>query len=101
MRRFTRGRALIGSGDYTVVAQGQLTHAAGTAADGAGTTYSGAVTNAALGDFVTLGPLQSFGGAIVAGYVSAAGTVGVRVQNETGGTVTWVAGTINYRIERL
>lgn len=49
------------------------------------------VTGAALGDAVVVGAETDLQGVTATGYVSAANTVQVRVQNETGGAVTVAA----------
>jgi len=56
-------------------------------ADGAGATVSVSVPGAALGDFVLVAPASDGLDLIYTGYVSAADTVEVRVQNESGGAV--------------
>ncbi len=73
---------------------GSATFNAANLADGAGETTTITVTGAALGDFA----LVSFGvdvaGMTVTAYVSAADTVSVRVQNESGGAVDLASTTI-------
>lgn len=63
--------------------------------DGAGATTTVIVTGAALGDYV---PFCSFSldlqGITVTAWVSAANTVSVRLQNETGGTLDLASGTL-------
>ena len=63
--------------------------------DTAGATTTVTVTGAALGDFV---PMVSFDkdlqGITVTAYVSAANTVSVRFQNESGGTLDLASGTL-------
>ena len=56
-------------------------------ADGVGASQTFTVPGAALGDFVLVAGSVSFAGITVTGYVSAANTVTVRVQNESGGVV--------------
>ena len=62
--------------------------------DGQGFTIPGGgqtVTGAALGDAVVVGAETDLQGLTATGYVSAANTVQVRVQNESGGPVTVAA----------
>ena len=62
--------------------------------DGQGFTIPGGgqtVTGAALGDAVVVGAETDLQGVTATGYVSAANTVQVRVQNESGGAVTVAA----------
>jgi len=54
--------------------------------DGEGVTLSTTVTGASLGDFVLVAPATDGLDQIFTGYVQAANTVEVRVQNESGGT---------------
>lgn len=56
--------------------------------DGAGITIQVTVAGAKLGDFVLVSALADTEGLILYPYVSAANTVSVRVQNETGGNLT-------------
>jgi hypothetical protein len=75
---------------------------AGSLVDAAGETDTVAVPGVALGDMV-LG--CSFAvdeaGLTVTGYVSAAGVVSLRVQNETGGTVDLASTKIRVVVGRL
>lgn len=70
----------------------------GSLADGVGTTNTITVSGAALGDYA----LVSFGvdlvGFTVSAYVSAADTVGFRVQNESGSTVDLASTTVRARV---
>ena len=74
---------------------------AGNLVDGAGETDTVAVPGVALGDMV-LG--CSFAvdesGMSVTGYVSAAGVVSIRVQNESGSTVNLASCTIRLVVAR-
>lgn len=78
---------------------GSATYDTASLADGAGATTTVTVTGAALGDFVvgvSLGvDLQ---GITVTGYVSAADTVAVRIQNESGGTLDLASTTIRVSV---
>lgn len=73
----------------------------GSLIDAAGETNTIAVPGAALGDIV-LGPSFSLdiSGLVVSAYVSSAGVVSVRVQNETGGTLDITTGTIKLLVCR-
>lgn len=100
-KRLTKGNVLIGNGSLTVVAKGTQTLTVAALADGAGTTATFAATGAAFGDHVLVANRgASLGGVTVNAYVDSAGTVGVRFQNESGGTVTLGAGTVNYLVVR-
>lgn len=75
---------------------------AGSLADGAGETDTITVPGVALGDIV-LGASFSVdeAGLSVTGYVSAANTVSLRVQNESGGTVDLASATVRVVVGRL
>ena len=66
-------------------------------ADGAGVTTTVTVTGAALGDFVEVSFSLNLQGVTLTGWVSAANTVSVRFQNETGGVIDLASGTIKAR----
>ncbi len=66
--------------------------------DGAGATSTVTVTGAALGDFVLVSLGVDLAGITVTGYVSAADTVSVRVQNESGGTLDLASTTVRVRV---
>lgn len=69
--------------------------------DGAGATTTVTVTGAALGDFVeTVSFSLDLQGITVTAYVSAANTVSVRFQNESGATVDLASGTIRVRLSK-
>ena len=74
---------------------GSATYDPASLIDTAGATTTVTVTGAALGDFV---PMVSFDkdlqGITVTAYVSAANTVSVRFQNESGGTLDLASGTL-------
>jgi len=70
-------------------------------ADGAGDTDTVAVPGVALGDMVLSASLAvDVAGLIVTGYVSAANTVSIRFQNETGGTVDLASATLRLVVVR-
>lgn len=63
-------------------------------ADGAGETSAAiTVTGAALGDFVQVSAPYDLQGILATAYVSAANTVRIRIQNETGGVIDLASGT--------
>lgn len=62
--------------------------------DAAGTTEAITVPGAALGDFVEVAHSLSNAGVTVTAYVSAADTVSIRYQNESGGTVDLASQTV-------
>ena len=71
----------------------------GSLADGAGETSAAiTVTNAAFGDFVLVGNPYDLQGITCSGYVSAAATVRIRLQNETTGVVDLASGTWYVRV---
>src|SRR5690606_37298449 len=81
--------------------EGSDTWDPGSLADGAGETSSGiTVTGAALGDFVLVSAPCDLQGITATAYVSAADTVTIRVQNETGGTIDLASGTWRVRVIR-
>jgi len=84
---------------FPATAPGQLLTASTTfdpssLADGTGETSGGiTVTGAAFGDEVTVSAPYDLQGILCTGYVSAADTVKIRLQNETGGTINLASGT--------
>lgn len=68
-------------------------------ADGVGETSGDiAVAGADFGDFVLVGAPYDLQGITCTGYVSAAETVRVRLQNETGGAVNLASGVWRVRL---
>lgn len=67
-------------------------------ADGVGTTTTVAVAGAVLGDFALVSFSLDLQGITVTAYVSAAATVSVRFQNESGGTLDLAAGTLRVKV---
>lgn len=85
LRAATAGAFLTGSATYDPAS---LT-------DGTGATTTVTVTGAALGDYVVgVSFSVSLQGILLTGYVSAADTVSVRFQNESGGTLDLASGTL-------
>ena len=69
--------------------------------DGAGDTDTVAVPGVALGDMVLSASLAvDVAGLIVEAYVSAADTVSIRFQNETGGSVNLASSTLRLVVVR-
>jgi hypothetical protein len=78
---------------------GNATYDPANLADGAGVTTTVTVTGAALGDYVEgLSFSLDLQGILLTGYVSAANTVGVRFQNETGGAINLASGTLRAKV---
>jgi hypothetical protein len=78
---------------------GSATYDPGSLADGAGATTTVTVTGAALGDFVEgVSFSNDLQGITVTGWVSAANTVSVRFQNESGGVLDLASGTLRVRV---
>jgi hypothetical protein len=74
---------------------------ADTLADGAGDTDTVAVPGVALGDMVLSASLAvDVAGLIVTAYVSAANTVSIRFQNETGAEVNLASATLRLVVVR-
>lgn len=69
--------------------------------DAAGTSTTVTVTGAALGDFVTGVSLSvDLAGITTTAYVSAADTVTVRFQNESGGTLDLASATLRVLVRK-
>lgn len=79
---------------------GSATYDPPSLADGAGTTTTVTATGAALGDFATASFSLDTQGITVTAWVSAANTVSVRFQNESGGTLDLASGTLRVFVER-
>jgi hypothetical protein len=78
---------------------GAVTWDPGSLADGAGETSAGiTVTGAELGDFVSVAAPYDLQDATVTGYVSAADTVEIRIQNESGGVRDFAEGSWKVRV---
>ena len=75
---------------------------AGSLSDGAGETDTIAVPGVALGDMV-IGCSFSVDevGLTITGYISAAGVVSVRIQNESGSTVDLASSTLRIVVVRM
>lgn len=73
---------------------GSATYDAPSLVDAAGATATVTVTGAALGDFAMASLGVDVAGISVTAYVSAANTVSVRLQNESGGTLDLLSTTL-------
>lgn len=73
---------------------GSATYDPASLADGVGTTTTVTVTGAALGDFANASFSLDTSGITITAWVSAANTVSVRFQNETGGVLDIGSGTL-------
>lgn len=69
-------------------------------ADGAGETHTLTVTGAETQDFAQASFENNLQGIIVTAWVSAADTVSVRFQNETGGTIDLGSGSLRARVSK-
>ncbi len=83
------------------ILSGSATYNPPNLVDGAGDTTTVTVTGAALGDLVECVSFSlDLQGITVTGYVSAANTVSVRFQNESGGTLDLGSGTLLVRVRK-
>lgn len=73
---------------------GAVTYDPPSLADAAGTTTTLTVPGASIGDFVAVSFSLDLQGILVCGWVSAADTVSVRFQNETGGPLDLAPGIL-------
>jgi hypothetical protein len=80
--------------------QGETTYNPASLVDGAGATTTIAVGGAQLGDRVEATFSLDLQGILLTAWVSAAGTVSVRFQNETGGTIDLASGTLKVFVRR-
>lgn len=81
--------------------EGSATYDAASLIDGAGATTTVTVTGAALGDYVVgVSHGVDLAGITVTGYVSAADTVSVRFQNESGGTLDLASATLRALVRK-
>lgn len=79
---------------------GQVGWAPGAIADGAGVSVNMTVTGASLGDQVQVSYNADLQGVTLTGYVSAAGVVTCRAQNETGGSVSLAGSTLRAKVTK-
>jgi len=98
----TTFRAIVLPKDSAFASEGMLwgaaTYDTASLADGAGATTTVTVRGAALGDYALVSLGVSVQGLTVTAYVSAADTVAVRIQNESGATVDLASTTIRVRV---
>ena len=86
---------------YSSPLYGSATYDPPSLVDGAGATTTVTVTGAALGDFAEASFSNDLQGITVTAWVSAPNTVGVRFQNETGGTIDLASGTLQVRVRKV
>lgn len=67
-------------------------------ADGAGVTTTVSAAGARLGDYVSVSFSLTTQGVMLFAWVSAANTVSVRFQNESGGAIDLASGSLKVRI---
>lgn len=91
-------------GDFATIKNlplsGSATYNPASLADGAGATTTVTVTGALLGDFAEVSFSLDLQGITLTAWVSAADTVSVRFQNESGGTLDLASGTLRARTRR-
>lgn len=80
---------------------GTATYDPASLADGVGATTTVTVAGAAVGDSATATFSLDLQGITLTAWVSAANTVSVRFQNESGGTLDLASGTIRARVTPL
>jgi hypothetical protein len=80
---------------------GSATLDLGNLVDGAGSTTTLTVTGAALGDFAIVSMGVDIAGLTATAWVSAADTVSVRFQNESGVAVDLASTTIRARVFKV
>lgn len=83
---------------FSSVLAGSGTYDPASLNDGDGATTTITVTGVALGDLVHASFSLDLQGIILFAWVSAADTVSIRFQNESGGTVNLSSGTIQVRV---
>lgn len=95
---FSQGTStLTFSGDYL---EGSATYDPPSLADGVGITTTVTVTGAVTGDFAEASFSGDTQGITVTAWVSAANTVSVRFQNESGGVLDVGSGTLRARVRK-
>lgn len=89
-------------GVYTEIFAGKATIDVASLADGVGATSTITVAGVALGDHViSIAHGVDLQGITVTGYVSAANTVSIRFQNESGGTLDLASTTTSVVVGRV
>lgn len=94
------GDMLSGRAGSSYVLYGSKTWDAASTADGAQATTTVTVTGAELGDYVEVSMGVSLVLATLTGYVSAADTVTVVLQNESGATLDLASTTLRARVTK-
>jgi hypothetical protein len=84
----------------TYAPSGSATYNPPSLNDGDGVTTTVTVTGAVLGDFAEASFSNSLQGIMMTAFVSAADTVSVRFQNETGGVLDLASGTLRARVRK-
>ena len=87
-------------GFQTAFLEGSATFNPGNLADGAGESTTVTVTGAAIGDYAEVAFGVSTQGITVTASVTAADTVTVRFQNETGGALDLASSTLRARVHK-
>lgn len=85
---------------YNPAREATTTYDPGSLADATGVTTTLTLTGAALGDLVVASFSLDLQGITMTAWVSAANTVSVRFQNESGGVVDLASGTLKARLLR-
>jgi hypothetical protein len=80
--------------------QGTVTYDPPSLGDGVGATTTVTVAGAALGDTAVASFSLATSGIIITAWVSAANTVSVRFQNESGGTLDIGSGTLKASVQK-
>lgn len=95
------GTTMIGcSGGLATILAGSSTYDPASLVDGAGATTTVTATGAAVGDFAEASFSNDLQGITLTAWVSAANTVSVRFQNESGGTLDLASGTLRVRVRK-
>ncbi|MDC9825676.1 hypothetical protein PRN20_18230 [Devosia sp. ZB163] len=89
---------LAGKLDELTPLQGTATYDPASLADGAGATTTVTVPGAALGDMAAASFSLATSGILITAWVSAANTVSVRFQNESGGALDIGSGMLTARV---
>jgi len=90
--------SIVGTTTRFITQGGSKTHDFGLLADGAGETTTVTVNGATLGDLAAASLSVDLQGMTMTAYVSAANTVSVRLQNETGGPIDLASATLRARV---
>lgn len=100
-RTFDKGAVKLGKGTIYVVGETTFTYDPASLVDAAGESLGTAtVAGALFGDYVMVAAPYDLQGITVTAWVSAANTVTLRVQNETGGTINLASGSWKVKVVR-